>query len=161
MHLIGWIVAVLFVLVGIAGTVVPGLPGTILVFAGLWLAAWMDGFSRVGYPLLVVLGILSVLAYFLDMLTASFGVKRVRASRQAVIGAAAGILAGLFMGFPGLICLSFLGAAAGEYLARNDLRQAGRAALAAWLGLALGTLARLALVFVMLGIFFLAYFWPA
>jgi len=161
MHLIGWIVAFLFVLVGIAGTVVPGLPGTILVFAGLWLAAWMDGFSRVGYPLLVVLGILSVLAYFLDVLTASFGVKRVRASRQAVIGAAAGTLAGMLMGFPVLICLSFLGAAAGEYLARNDLRQAGRADLAAWLGLVLGTLARLALVFVMLGIFFLAYFWPA
>ena len=114
-----------------------------------------------GPPLLIVLGILSVLAYFLDVLTASFGVKRVRASRQSVIGAAAGTLAGVFLGFPGLICLSFLGAAAGEYLARHDVTQAGRAGLAAWLGLVLGTLARLALVFVMLGIFLLAFFWPA
>ena len=160
MHLFGWILAFLLMLVGIAGTVLPGLPGTILVFAGLWLAARMDGFSRVGYPLLMVLGFLSVLAYFLDVLTASLGVKRVRASRQAIFGAGAGALAGVFMGFRGLIVMSFFGAAAGEYLARRDLGQVGRLGLAAWLGLVLGTLARLALVFVMLGIFFLAFCWP-
>ena len=161
MHLIVWIFAVLLMLVGLAGTVLPGLPGTILVFAGLWLAARIDGFSRVGFPLLMVLGALSVLSYFLDVLTVSLGVKRIRASRQAIIGAALGTLAGVFAGFAGLIFMPFFGAAAGEYLARRDLAQAGRVGLAAWLGLLLGTLARLALAFVMIGIFFLAFFWPA
>lgn len=136
------------------------MPGTLFVFGGLWLAASLDGFSRVGYPLLILLGSLSVMAYFLDILVVSLGVKRVQASRKAIIGAAAGTLAGVFMGCQGLIVMAFLGAAAGEYLARRDLGQAGRVGLASLLGLVFGTLSRLALAFVMIGIFLLAFLWP-
>jgi hypothetical protein len=56
-----------------------------------------------------------------------------------------------------LILGPFFGAAAGEYLARRNLRQAGKIGLAAWLGLVVGTAAKIALAFTMIGIFVLAY----
>ncbi|MGI9590211.1 MAG: DUF456 domain-containing protein, partial [Myxococcota bacterium] len=51
-----WLVAALLVAIGIAGTVLPGLPGAVLVFAGLLLAAWADGFAHVGAPTLIGVG---------------------------------------------------------------------------------------------------------
>ena len=54
-----WVLAVVLVVTGLAGVVLPGLPGTILIFAGLWLAAWIDGFTRVGTWTLVLLGIMT------------------------------------------------------------------------------------------------------
>ncbi len=161
MTIFGWVFAVILMLAGLAGTVLPGLPGTLLVFAGLFLAAWMDHFSRVGFELLLVLGGLSGLSYFLDALAVSFSVKRVQASREAVIGAVIGSLIGLFMGIVGLTVMPFLGAAAGEFYARRNLGQAGKVGLAAWLGLVFGTLARLALAFLMIGLFILGYLWPS
>ena len=62
-----WTLALLLVAVGVAGTVIPGLPGTVLVLAGLVLAAWMDGFSRVGAGSVAVLVGLTLLAYAADL----------------------------------------------------------------------------------------------
>lgn len=148
---------VLMIVVGAVGTVLPLLPGPPLAFAGFLLTAWSDGFSRVGWITLTVLGLLTLLTFLIDILAASWGVQRLRASRQALIGAALGSVVGLFAGLPGLIAGPFLGAVGGEYMARRDLRSAGRIGLAAWLGIVLGGAARLAIVCVMIGLFALAY----
>ncbi len=152
-----WVLAAMLVLVGIAGTVLPVLPGAPLVFLGLVLAAWIDGFQRVGWLTLALLAALTLASVGVDFVAMSLGAKRVGASRQAVIGAAIGTVAGLFFGLPGILAGPFVGAAAGEYLARRDAIQAGRVGLGTWLGLALGAAAKLALAFAMLGLFVTAY----
>ena len=153
-----WILAAGLVVVGVIGTVVPGLPGVTLVFAGLTLAAWIDGFARVGVGTLVGLAIVTATAYALDVLATAVGARRFGTSWWGVLGAVAGTLIGLFFGLPGLLLGPFLGAFLAELLARRDVRQAGRAGLGAWLGLLLGTAGRLALVFAMIGVFAVAYF---
>jgi uncharacterized protein YqgC (DUF456 family) len=151
-----WALAVALVLVGLVGVVVPGVPGTILVFAGLWLAAWADGYTRVGVWSLVAIGIIAAASYTVDFVAGALGVKRLGASTRAMTGAALGTLFGLFFGLPGLILGPFAGAVLGELSARRDLKQAGRAGVAAWIGFAIGMAVKVGLVFVMIGIFLAA-----
>lgn len=153
-----WVAAVALVLIGIAGTVLPGLPGTPLVFGGLLLAAWIDGFERVGAIILIVLGVLTVLSFAIDIIGAMLGAKRVGASKQAIIGAALGTLFGLFAGIVGLIIGPLLGAVIGELMAKRDLQHAGKVGVATWIGILIATAIKLALVFAMVGIFITAYF---
>lgn len=157
MTLILWVLAILLIVIGMIGALVPILPGTVLVFGGMVLAAWADGFTRVGIPTLVVLALITVLVYVIDFVAGVYGVEKTGASRRAVIGAALGTIVGLFFGLPGLILGPFIGAVAGEYTVRRHLAGAGRAGAGAWLGIALGTAAKIALNFVMLGIFLAAY----
>jgi uncharacterized protein YqgC (DUF456 family) len=152
-----WILAVVLVLIGIAGTVLPGLPGAILVFAGLALAAWIDGFARVGAATLAVLAALTAAAYALDLAATAIGVRRFGTSWWGVLGAFLGTLGGAFFAPAGLVVGPFLGAFLAELIARRDVRGAGRAGLGAWIGLILGTVGRLALVLAMIGVFVVAY----
>jgi uncharacterized protein len=145
------------VAIGLAGTLLPVFPGVPLVFAGLVVAAWGDGFQRVGSVTLVILGILTALAVALDLAATSFGAKKAGASRQAIIGAAIGAVAGIFFGLPGLVFGPFVGAVIGELAAHRELLRAGKAGLGAWLGLLLGSIAKLTLAFLMVGVFATAY----
>ena len=63
-------------------------------------------------------------------------------------------MVGLFFGLPGILLGPFVGAVAGEYLAQRDLERASRVGLATWLGMAVGSAAKLALVLSMI-VFFL------
>jgi uncharacterized protein YqgC (DUF456 family) len=143
--------------VGIAGVLLPGQPGTPLVFGGLLLAAWADGFQNVSVGTVLILAVLTVLAFCVDFISSSLGARSAGASRAAVVGAALGTLVGIFFGFAGIILGPFIGAVIGEFLARRNLGQAGRAGLAAWIGFILGSGVKLMLAFTMVGIFLLAY----
>ena len=152
-----YVLAALLVVGGLAGSVLPALPGVPLVFAGLLVAAWADDFTRVGVVTLVLLGLLTVLSFVIDFAATAMGARRVGATKLAVVGAALGTLAGVFLGIPGLILGPFVGAVAGEMLSHGEWRKATQAGFATWMGLLFGTLAKLALVFTMLGIFLFAY----
>ena len=153
-----WVVAAALVLVGIAGTFLPALPGTLLVFAGLFLAAWADGFARVGWPTLLVLGLLTALSYAVDLVATAVGARTFGASRRAAVGAVLGTLLGLFFGIPGLIIGPFAGALAGEIWARKGFEGAAQAGIGAWLGFVVGAAVKLAIVFGMVGLFVAALF---
>jgi uncharacterized protein YqgC (DUF456 family) len=153
-----WIGAIALVLAGLAGLVLPGLPGAPLLFAGLWVAAWAEDFAHVGAGTLTILGLLAVLTYVVDFAATAFGAKRFGASNRAIIGAVMGGVLGLFFGFPGIILGPFIGAVAGELLAQRSLHAATRAGVGATIGLALGVAAKLALAFSMLGVFALVRF---
>lgn len=153
-----WLGVALLVVGGLVGAVVPALPGVPLVFAGLWLAAWIDGYARVSGLTVGILGALTVLALALDLLASVLGAKRVGASRQAIAGAALGALVGIFFGLPGIVLGPFVGAVAGELVARGSLARAADVGVATWMGLLFGTLAKLALSLTMLGVFAFAYF---
>ncbi len=151
------VLAALLVLVGLAGTVVPVLPGVPLVFGGLLVAAWADGFQRVGTFTLVLLGLLTALAVVADFAASAFGAKKLGASPRAVLGATIGAVVGIFFGLPGLVLGPFVGAVAGELSAHRELLRAGKAGLGTWLGLLLGSVAKLTLAFLMVGVFATAY----
>ncbi|MDP4028792.1 MAG: DUF456 family protein [Gallionella sp.] len=153
-----WILAALLVIAGIAGLVLPGIPGVAVLFAGLVLAAWVEDFVFVGMGTLAILVVLALLTYAVDFAASILGVKYFGASRRAMIGAMLGAILGIFFGLPGLLFGPFIGAALGELSARRSLGAAGRAGVGATLGLALGVAAKLALAFSMLTAFVAARF---
>lgn len=144
-------------MIGLAGIVLPALPGTILVFLGLLIAAWIDHFQRVGWVTLTFLGLLTVLSFVMDYLASAYGVKRFGAGRQAILGSAMGLMVGMFMGIPGIIFGPFIGAVIGEMIAHRDIIRSGKAGLGTWLGLLLGIAIKLAIAFTMVGIFVIVY----
>ena len=152
------VLAVVLVLIGLVGVVVPGLPGPILIFAGLALAASTDGYARVSVLTLFVIAILMTATYVVDIVGMAMGMKRLGATRRAMAGAAIGTLGGLFLGLPGLLIGPFVGAVLGELTAHRDIRLAGRAGAAAWVGFILGTAAKVGLAFAMIGIFLMAWY---
>jgi uncharacterized protein YqgC (DUF456 family) len=151
-----WILAVVMVIVGLVGVVLPALPGHMLIFAGLLLGAWADGFARVGVTTLGAIGALALASYVIDFIAAMLGARRFGASARAMTGAALGTLLGLFMGLPGVILGPFVGAVLGELTAHGDLVRAGKAGVAAWIGFAIGAAVKVGVAFVMIAIFLAA-----
>ena len=148
-----WSLAILLVIAGVVGTVLPALPGTALVFAGLLLGAWIDGFTAVGAVTIAVLGLLTVIAWVVDYVAGLMGAKRAGASRLALIGAAIGTVLGVFTGLWGLLFMPLVGAAIGEYLEIRDLARAGHVGVSTWIGMMLGAAVKIAITFAMIGIF--------
>jgi uncharacterized protein YqgC (DUF456 family) len=155
---LGWLAAIALILIGLAGTVLPAVPGVVAIFLGALLAAWLGHFERIGWPSLLLLAALMLLGLIIDMVAAIVGAQRVGASRAAVIGSIGGAVVGLFFGLPGFLLGPFVGAVAGEYLHRRAADQALRVGIGTWIGLALGTLARLGVGVTMIVIFVAALF---
>lgn len=143
----------LLIVVGLAGAILPALPGVPLVFAGMWLAAWVADYSEIGVWTVALLGVLAGLAMLLDFVAGWLGARRVAASTAALWGAAIGTIVGLFFGLPGLLLGPVIGALAGELRSGGTLGRSTRVGIATWIGLLFGTLAKVALSFTMLGIF--------
>ena len=152
-----WTLAAILVLVGLAGTLLPALPGVPLVFFGLLAAAWIGNFQRIGWPTLTLLAVLTALAIGVDLLASFLGARRVGASRLALLGAAIGGVIGLFSGLVGIFIFPFVGAVIGELIARKEMGQAAKVGVATWLGLVFGVLAKLALALTMIGVFVAVY----
>lgn len=153
-----WIAAVLLIIVGVAGTVLPALPGIPMIFGGVLLAAWIDDFQRIGTWTIVVLAVLAVFGVAVDYVAAALSAQRVGASRQGIIGAALGTIAGIFTGLWGLVFMPLVGAAIGEFLAHRDALRAGRIGAATWFGLLVGAAVKIAVAFTMIGVFLAALF---
>lgn len=153
-----YLLAGVLVLAGVAGTILPALPGVPLVFAGLLLAAWAGDFETVGVATIVVLALLTALSIVVDVLAAAMGAQRVGASRLALIGAVVGTFGGMFFGPLGLLGGPFIGALVGELIHVRELRQATRVGVGTWLGIVLGTALKLGLAFAMLALFAFAWF---
>lgn len=153
-----WLLAILLIVGGFVGTIYPLLPGVPMIFIGMWIAAWIDGYARVGTPSLVILGVLTAISVILDFVASALGARRVGASRQAVTGALLGSIVGIFFGLLGLLAGPFVGAVAGELIARGGVSQAMNVGFATWIGLLLGTLAKLVIAIAMIGWFSIAFF---
>ncbi len=151
-----WILAALLMLAGLAGTVLPALPGIPLIFGGVLLAAWIEDFQRIGGWTIGVLAVLAVIGVAIDYVAAAASARRAGASRQGVIGAAVGTVVGIFTGLWGLVFMPLVGAAIGEFIAQRDALRAGKVGIATWLGLLVGTAAKIAIAFTMIGVFLAA-----
>lgn len=151
---VSYVLAAVLVVVGLAGVVLPALPGLPVVFAGLLLAAWAGGFEQIHVATLVVLGLLTLLSFGVDFWATAHGARRVGASRKALVGAVLGTFAGLFV-FPpfGLFVGPFAGALLGELLHGREWRNAAKVGFGTWLGIVLSVVLKLGLALAMLGLF--------
>lgn len=158
-----YILAAVLILVGLLGTILPALPGLPLIFGGMLLAAWANGFESISGWTVAVLGVLTVFSFLIDFASTAFGAKRVGASRKAVIGAVIGMTAGLFFGPLGIFVGPFAGALVGELLHLRKLDGAGlgqatKVGIGTWFGVLLGVVLKLTLAFAMIGLFVLAWY---
>lgn len=151
-----WTLSIVLIVVGLVGTVLPALPGTLFVLGGIVLGAWIDDFVHVGATALTIVTVLAVLAWVLDYVAGLLGARKAGASRQAIIGAALGTVAGLFMGLVGVFFMPLVGAAIGEYIAQKDHARAAHVGVATWLGIMVGMIAKVVLAFMMIGVFVVA-----
>lgn len=152
------IVAVLLIVVGIAGTVLPMLPGVPLVFAGLLLAAWHGGFDQVGIVTMVIIGAIAAMAWAVDFFASVITAKKAGASKYALWGAAIGALVGIAGGVAGLIIGPAIGAIIGELITHKDTTKATTVGIAAGLGFVLALAIKIVLVLTMLAVFAYAYY---
>ena len=155
-----WILVVVMMALGVAGTILPALPGVILVLAGIVLGAWIDDFSRVSGVTVAIATVLAVAAWLIEYFAGVMGAQKAGASKEAILGALIGTVVGIFTGLWGLIFMPLLGAVIGQYLVDRDLIRARNVGVATWLGMAIGMLAKIALTFLMIGIFIAALLIP-
>jgi uncharacterized protein len=158
MSMLLWVIAIVLVIIGLIGTVLPALPGAMLIVAGLVIGAWADGFTKVGVWTLVVIAVIGAASYLVDFAAAALGAKKLGASPRAMVGAGLGTLAGLFLGLPGIIFGPFVGAIIGELTVHRDMAKVGKAGLAAWIGFLAGMVVKVGIAFAMIAIFLGAMF---
>jgi uncharacterized protein YqgC (DUF456 family) len=151
---------VLLIVVGVAGTVLPALPGVVLVLAGIILGAWIDDFTRVSGLTVGIVTFLAVAAWLIEYLAGVMGAQKAGASKEAIFGALIGTVLGIFSGLWGLLFFPLIGAVLGQYLVDRDLIRARNVGIATWLGMAIGMLAKIVLTFLMIGIFVAALLIP-
>jgi len=156
MQTVLWILSILLIAAGLAGTVLPALPGIALVFVGIALGAWIDDFTRVSVFTVVICGLLTLAGWAIDYLAALMGAKRAGASGLALLGAALGTVLGLFGGLVGLLLLPLAGAALGQFITERNAQRAATVGLATWIGLMVGTVAKVVIACFMVGMFVLA-----
>ena len=152
-----WVLAFLLVFVGLAGTILPILPGVPIVLLGLVLMAWLDRFVHVGWWTLLWLTALTALSVLVDFIATAEGARRFGAGRLAILGATLGLLVGLFFGIPGILLGPFVGAVLGHMAGRAGLDASLRAGVGASIGVMVGTVAGAAIGVVMVVWFALAW----
>ena len=153
------VIASALIVVGLVGAIVPTLPGIPLIFGGIWLIAGVDHYRHVGLWWLLGIASIGTVGLTLDLLAGALGAKRVGASKQAVAGALAGTVIGLFFGLPGLLLGPFVGAVLGELAAGNSVLRSTQVGVSAWLGLIFGTIIKLVSSLMMVVLFGAVWLW--
>jgi len=152
-EIIGLIVALLIMCVGVAGSILPGLPSTPVVLIAAIAHKLYFGPTGAGWWIIGVLGVLTVLSLVIDYLASVYGAKRLGATWRGAVGAIVGGLIGIFFNIPGLLLGPFLGAFAFELAGRRPIKEASLAGVGATLGLLAGALGKLACCVAMMGLF--------
>ena len=148
-----WIIGALLVVTGLAGMLLPFLPGAPLLFLGLLCAAWAEDFRYVGLWTLLGLAGMAGLTYLVEFLASVLGARKFGGSRRAMAGAAIGGVVGLFLGIPGILLGPFVGAVLGELSLQRTLNQASRTGFGTVVGMAVGVAGKLAIGIAMVGLF--------
>jgi uncharacterized protein YqgC (DUF456 family) len=142
------IIGVILMLVGIAGCVLPLLPGPPLSFLAL-LIQQFNSPNPFSTKFLLIWGGITLVVTILDYLIPVFGTKKFGGSKYGVWGCTIGLFVGLFIGPWGIIIGPFIGAFIGEIIANNDSSTALKSAFGSFIGFVFGTLLKLVVCFVM------------
>jgi len=152
------LIAILFFIAGLAGALLPVLPGAVLVWVGMLIYGVMTGFETLGLVFFIGQGLAVVLVHAVDYLAGVVGVKRYGGSKNAVYGSLIGGILGIFvMGPAGIIFGPFIGAIVGEMLGpQKQLDIAIRSGFGTLVGLIGGSVFKIAIEIVMIIWFFWA-----
>lgn len=144
------VLAVLLVLGGLLGVMVPLIPGIPMILAVIVAYGWYEGFQLITVPYIVMMGGITLLSIIVDYLSTTLGAKYSGSSRNGVWGAFIGTFLGIFL-FPplGLLIGPWVGAMLGEYLAVNDINKAVKAGFGTVVGLFSGLFFNLLLGIIM------------
>ncbi len=154
-----YVVGALLIVIGLAGAIVPVLPGIPLIFGGIWLIARVDHYHHLGVWWLLGIALVGAVGLTMDLLSGAFGAKRVGASPRAVWGALLGTLIGLFFGLPGLLLGPFFGAVVGELSAGSSMQRGAHVGVSTWVGLLFGTIIKLVSSVTMVALFGAGWWW--
>lgn len=153
-----WIIGAILTVTGLSGLLLPFVPGAPLLFLGLLFGAWAEGFTYIGIGTLLIFAAMAAMTYVVEFAASLLGVKKYGGSNRAMIGAALGGFAGLFMGIPGILLGPFIGAVLGELSLQRSLDQASRAGFGTVVGMAIGVAGKLAIGIAMIGLFLVVRF---
>lgn len=146
-----YLLAAVLIIGGVAGAILPILPGIPMIFGGIWLAAAVDEYDHLGWGWLVAIGIVGAVGVALDFISASLGAKKIGATPRALWGAGVGTTIGMFFGIPGLIIGPFAGAVAGELSSGKSILRSAHVGVSTWVGMLVGVLAKVVISFLMIG----------
>lgn len=149
--------AIVFIIIGIIGCLVPVLPGPPLSFIGMIILHFTK-FADFSNKILIILGVTAVLVAIFDSVIPIWGTKKFGGSKYGVRGATIGLIIGLFFGPPGIIIGPFLGAVVGELIYKDDLKYALKAGFGSLLGFMAGIGLKLAASLLITFYFIRAFF---
>ncbi|MFN8442637.1 MAG: DUF456 domain-containing protein [Caldilineaceae bacterium] len=158
------ILAYLLILIGLAGSVIPVLPGPSLIWVGMLIWAWADNFQRLGWGMLALAGVLAIISWALDFVLGPLMSRRAGASWRAILGGIIGGLAGgfflTFIPVIGTIGGALVGAIVGmwlvEYNIRGDSKSAMSVVKAYVMGMLFNTILEVIISLLMVGLFIFA-----
>ncbi|MBB6242575.1 MULTISPECIES: DUF456 family protein [unclassified Rhodanobacter] len=151
-----YLLATALIIGGLIGSVIPALPGLPMIFGGVWLVAAVDNYRHIGLWWLLLIGGLGTAGVIIEFIASTLGAKRVGASRLALWGASLGTLVGMFFSIPGLLLGPFIGALLGELASGTSVLRSAHVGVGTWIGLLFGTLLKLVISLMMVGLFGLA-----
>lgn len=151
----GLIVASAFFIAGMAGIVLPILPGAPLLIIGMIIYGFFENFANLSWQFYAGQVLLMSFVFGVDYLASVWGIKKYGGSKTAVWGSIFGALIGLFfMGPLGIVLGPFLGAIAGEFISCKDINRAIRAGIGTLVGFLGGALIKLIIQSLMIIWFF-------
>ncbi|MCK4321602.1 DUF456 domain-containing protein [candidate division WOR-3 bacterium] len=153
MNILILILSYIIMLIGVLGCFLPFLPGTPLVFAGIFLYAWKTHFMVISHNLLIIFLIIAIITVILDYIAGSIGAKKLGATKFGVVGAFLGVIVGIFFAPWGVFIGPPLGALIGELIRGKKLLDAMKASGGAILGILGGTLTKVVASLIMIGFF--------
>lgn len=156
LHVAGFILGLLLILAGTAGTILPVIPGLPLAWLGFLVFGLFDKWQSYGWGTMIATLLIVAGAMAVDSLAGVMGAKKFGAGKPGMIGSVAGAIVGvIFFSLPGLIIGTFLGAVLAEMAFGRELKAALSAGTGAFVGFLAGSFFKFMIGLVMLG----AYLW--
>lgn len=152
-QVIGLSLALVVMLIGLIGSIMPGVPGSPLVLVAAIGHRLYFGAASISNTVIIVLVVLTVVSVGLDFLATALGAKKFGSTWRGALGAVIGGVIGLFFSLPGLILGPFLGALSFEMLGDKRFKEAAKAGAGAVVGLLLGVIGKFSICVIMIALF--------
>ena len=156
MEILLYVLGAAALVAGVAGVVLPAIPGSLLLVVGAVLVAWAEHFTRVSGWTVALCAAIGVAIWVVDLAAGILGARAFGASRWAVVGASLGLVVGMFLGLPGIVLGPAVGAIVLEYARDPNFERALKAGVGAFVGFVLGTAVKVSLAFALVGVLAIA-----
>jgi uncharacterized protein YqgC (DUF456 family) len=155
MEIIPFIIALILIIIGLIGIILPGLPDLIFIFLGILIYAIWTHFSTISMTWIFIFLSFTLFGYLFDWLGAILGAKKAKSSKWGIIGAVLGGFLGIFAGgILGMIILAILGTIIFEIIfAKKEIIESTKAGFGTLIGMIFGIFLKFVLAGVMIGIF--------